>query len=164
MMAAIAAILGFLSSVAPMAIQLFTLKENNAQAIRLEQLKQQGAREQVAGQVDIANTQADVRQADHIYDFANTASGYRFVDALAVLIRPYITWVFFHFYVLMKVALFVYGVNMGYDLGQLVRLLWDETDAALFSAIIGFWFGNRVIMRTNQMAATQAIMQKGALK
>lgn len=164
MMAALAAIFGFLSSVAPMAIQLFTLKENNAQAIRLEQLRQQGQREAIAGQVDIANTQADVRQADHIYDFASGASGYRWVDALAVVIRPYITWVFFHFYLLMKAALFVYAVNRGYDLGQLVKLLWDETDAAIFAAIIGFWFGNRIIMRTQGMAATQAIMQKGNSK
>lgn len=161
MMAAIAAIAGFLASVAPLALQFLSLKENNAQAIRLEQLRQQGKREEIAGQVDIANTQADARQADHIYDFASGSSGYRFVDALAVFIRPYITWVFFHFYLLMKAALFVYGVNRGYDLGQLVKLLWDETDAAIFGAIMGFWFGNRVIMRSQQMAATQAIMQKG---
>lgn len=159
MMAAIAAILGFLSTVAPMAVQYFTVKENNAQAIRLEQLRQQGAREQVAGQVDIANTQVDARQADHIYEFASGASGYPFVDALAVFIRPFITMVFFLFFILMEAGLFVYGVNSGYDLGQLVKLLWDENTAAIFGAIMGFWFGNRVIMRTQGMAATQAIMK-----
>lgn len=160
MMAAIAAILGFLSSVAPLAIQYFSLKENNAQAIRLEELRQQGEREKTAGQVDIANVQADIEQGKHLYDFGSGSSGYKFIDAFSVSIRPYITWVFFHFYLLMKASLFVYGVNRGYDLGQIVKLLWDDTDSSLFGAIMGFWFGNRVIMRSQQMAATQAIMQR----
>ena len=159
MIAAISAILGFLSSVAPMAVQWLTLRENNAHAVEMEKLRQQGEREKIAGQVDIANTAVDARQAEHIYDFASGASGYPFVDALAVFIRPFITMVFFLFFILMEVGLFIYGVNSGFDLGQLVRLLWDENTAAIFGAIMGFWFGNRVIMRTQGMAATQAVMK-----
>lgn len=159
MIAAISAILGFLASVAPLAIQYLSLKENNAQSIRLEELRQRGEREKVAGQVDVANTQADIEQGKHIYDFSSGSSGYKFIDAFSVSIRPYVTWIFFHFYLSLKAALFVYGVNRGFDLGQLVKLLWDETDSSLFGAIMGFWFGNRVIMRSQQMAATQAIMQ-----
>lgn len=161
MIAMIGAILGFLSSVAPGIVQLFTLKETNAQQIRLETLRQQGRREEIAGQVDIANAQADVRQADHIYDYGAGSSGYRFVDALAVAVRPYITFVFFHFFLLIEGALFVYGVNQGYDLGQLAKLLWDDNTASIFGAIMGFWFGNRVIMRGQQaMAATLAVTKK----
>ncbi len=161
MIAAISAIAGFLATAAPLLFQWLTVKENNTHAMEMEKLRQSGKREEVAGQVDIANTQVDARQAERIYDYANGASGVRFVDALVVLIRPYITLIFFHFYLLLKVSLFIYGVNRGFDLGQLVKLLWDDTDAALFGAIIGFWFGNRVIMRSQGMAATQAIMQRG---
>ena len=159
MMAAIAAILGFLSSTAPMLVQWLTLKENNAQAIRMEELRQQGEKLKIAGEVDIANTQADVRQADHIYDFANGASGYPWVDAMAAFIRPFVTLVFFLFFILMEIGLFIYGVNSGYDLGQLVKLLWDENTQAIFGAIMGFWFGNRLIVRGRQqeMAATLAV-------
>lgn len=157
MMAAIAAILGFLSSVAPLAIQYFSLKENNAQAIRLEELRQKGQLQEAASKVDLANVEADTRQSEHIYDFANTPTGYRFVDALVILIRPYITFVFFHFFLLIEASLFVYGVNKGYDLGQLAKLLWDDNTAAIFGAIIGFWFGNRMIVRGQQMQATLAV-------
>lgn len=164
MIAAIGAIAGFLSTVAPLLVQWLTLRENNAHAVEMEKLRQQGEREKVAGQVDIANAQVDARQADHIYDFASGASGYPFVDAMAVFIRPFVTLMFFALYLLMKVGLFIYAVNQGYDLGQLVKLLWGEADEAVFGAIMGFWFGNRVIMRTQGMAATQAIMQSGARK
>jgi len=161
MIAALGAIAGFLSTVAPLLVQWLTLKETNSHAFSMEQLRQQGEREKIAGQVDIENSRVDARQAEHIYDFASGASGIRWVDALAVFIRPFITLSFFMLYLLMKVALFIYAVNSGYDLGQLVKLLWGEADEAVFGAIMGFWFGNRVIMRTQGMAATQAIMQRG---
>jgi hypothetical protein len=152
---ALPAILGALAGMVPAIMQWLTLKETNAQQIRLEELRQAGRRQEVAGQVDIANAQADQQQSQHIYDFGSAPSGYKFVDALAVVVRPYITMVFFHFWVAIKVALFIYGVNSGYNLGQLAKLIWDETDTAVFSAIMGFWFGNR--MMTRSMAATLAV-------
>lgn len=158
MIAAITAILGFLTSLGPAVVSYFELKENNAQAVRLEELKQRGRREELAGQVDVADAQADIRQADRIYGFASGASGYRFVDALAAIIRPYVTFVFFHFFLLIEAALFIYGVNSGYDLGQLAKLLWDDNTQAIFGAIMGFWFGDRMLKRGQQMAATRAIM------
>ena len=158
MIASIAAIFGALAGMVPSIISFFELKENNAQSIRMEELRQKGEIQKIAGQVDIENTKADVRQADHIYEFASGSSGYRFVDALAVFIRPYITIVFFHFWLLMEVGLFIYGVNSGFDLAQLVKLLWSEETAGIFAAIMGFWFGNRMMLRGNQrMAATLSV-------
>jgi hypothetical protein len=160
LLAALPAILGALAGMVPAIVQWLTLKETNAQQVRMEQLRQQGNREQIAGQVDIANTQADVRQADHIYEFASGSSGNKFVDALVVFVRPYITLIFFHLWVLLEVALFIYGVNSGYDLGQLTKLLWPEETAGIFGAIMGFWFGDRMMLRGSQrMAATLAVTQ-----
>jgi hypothetical protein len=83
------------------------------------------------------------------------------VDALAVFVRPYITLVFFHIWGLLEIFLFIYAVNTGYDLGQLVRLLWPAETQALFAAIIGFWFGDRMLLRGEQrMAATMSITQQ----
>lgn len=161
-LAALPAILGALAGMVPAIVSLFTLKANNAQQLAMAQLQLQAQKEGVALQVDLANAQADIRQADHIYSFGNSPSGNRFVDALAVFVRPYVTLVFFHLWVLMEVCLFIYGVNSGYDLGQLVKLLWPSETQAMFGAIIGFWFGDRMMLRgKQQMAATLAIT-KGA--
>jgi hypothetical protein len=165
MITGIVAAISAIAGMVPAILNFFTLRENNAQQFRLETLRQQGEREKIAGQVDIANTQADVRQADHIYEFASGASGYRFVDALAVFVRPYITLVFFHLFLGIEVALFVYAVNSGYDLGQLAKLVWDDNTASIFAAIIGFWFGNRMMTRgTQAMAATLAVTQSAVAK
>lgn len=157
-LAALPAILGALAGMVPAIVQLFTLKATNAHQLAMAQLQMQAAKESVALQVDLANAQADIRQADHIYGFASGSSGNRFVDGLAVFVRPYITLVFFHLWVLIKSSLFIYGVNSGYDLGQLAMLVWDADTAAIFGAIMGFWFGDRMLKRgQQQMAATLAV-------
>jgi len=160
MITGIIGILGALTGLVPAVMQWLTLKANNAQQLAMAQLQLEAQKEGVALQVDLANAQADIRQADAIYNFANGSSGNRFVDALAVFVRPYITIVFFHLWVLLEVFLFIYGVNSGYDLGQLVKLLWSDETAGIFGAIMGFWFGDRMMLRGQQrMAATLAVTQ-----
>jgi hypothetical protein len=146
----------------PALVQLFTMKANNAQQLAMRALDIQAAKDGVALQVDLANAQADIRQADHIYSFGAGASGNKFVDGLAVFVRPYITLVFFHLWILLEVFMFIYAVNSGYDLGQLVKVLWPSETQAMFGAIIGFWFGDRMMIRGQErMAATLAVQPKG---
>lgn len=162
MIAGIVAILGALAGFAPALVQLFTLKANNAHELAMAQLKLDAARQGTALEVDRARAEADVRQADRIYDFANQPSGYRLIDALVVLVRPAITFCVFGMWLVLTAGLFVYAVNSGYDLGQIYKLLWDEETQAIFAAIIGFWFGNRMMVRGQQtMAATMAVTAKG---
>lgn len=161
MISGIVAILGAVTGMVPAIMQWLTLKANNAQQLAMAQLQMQAAKEGAALQVDLANAQADIRQAERIYDFASGSSGNRFVDALAVFVRPYVTLVFFHFWLVLEACLFIYGVNSGYDLGQLVKLLWSDETAGIFGAIMGFWFGDRMMLRGQQrMAATLAVTEK----
>ena len=160
MITGIVAILGAITGMVPAIMQWLTLKANHAQQLALAQLQMQAAKEGGALQIDLANSQADIRQADHIYEFASGASGNRFVDALAVFVRPYVTLIFFHLWIFLEVCLAIYGINSGYDLGQLSKLVWDDNTAAIFGAIMGFWFGDRMMMRGQQrMAATLAVTQ-----
>ena len=158
MLSGIVAVVAALAGMVPSIVQLFTLKANHAQQLAMAQLQMQAAKEGGALQIDLANAQADIRQADHIYGFASGASGNRFVDALAIFVRPYITLVFFHLWILIEVCLVVYGINSGDDHGQLAKLVWDDNTAAIFGAIMGFWFGDRMLKRgQQQMAATLAV-------
>lgn len=155
------AILGALAGMVPAIIQFFTLKANNAQQLALAQLQLQAAKDGGALQIDLANSQADLRQADHIYGFGAGLSGIKWVDALAIFIRPFLTLAFFCIWAVMELFLFVYAVNTGYDLGQLVKLLWPSETQAMFAAIIGFWFGDRMMLRgSDRMAATLAVQPK----
>jgi hypothetical protein len=160
-LAALPAILGALAGMVPALVQLFTLKANNAHQLAMAQEQRQAAKEGVALQVDLANAQADIRQAEHIYSFGSGPSGNRFVDGLAIFVRPYVTLVFFHLWILLEIFMFIYAVNSGYDLGQLVKVLWPSETQAMFGAIMGFWFGDRMMLRGQErMAATLAVTQK----
>jgi hypothetical protein len=142
-------------------MQWLTLKANNAHQLAMAREQREAAKEGVALQVDLEMARADVKEAEFIHSFAAGTSGVKWVDALAILVRPYITLIFFHFWLLIEAGLFVYGVNSGYDLGQLAKLLWDDNTSGIFGAIIGFWFGTRMMTRGSQMAATMAVTQKG---
>ncbi len=161
-LAALPAILGALAGMVPAIVQLFTLKATNAQQLAMAQLQLQATKDGTALQVDLANAQADIRQADAVYSFGSGLTGNKFVDGLAVFVRPYITLVFFHLWILLEVFMFIYAVNSGYDLGQLVKVLWPSETQAMFGAIVGFWFGDRMMLRGNQrMSATLAVQPKG---
>ena len=158
MISGIVAILGAITGLVPSIMQWLTLKANNEHEREMAELRLQAQKEGVALQVDLANAQADIRQADHIYSFGAGTSGYKFVDAMAVFVRPYVTIVFFHLWLFLEVCLAIYGVNSGYDLGQLVKLVWSDETAGIFGAIMGFWFGDRMMLRGQQrMAATLAV-------
>lgn len=161
-LAALPAILGALAGMVPALVQLFTLKANNAYQLEMARLQLQGQKDNIALQVDLAGAQADIRQADAIYSFGGGSSGIKWVDALGILVRPFITIIFFLLWLTMEIWLFIYGVNSGYDLGQLVKLLWPSETQSMFGAIIGFWFGDRMMLRGQQrMAATLAVQPKG---
>lgn len=158
MISGIVAIFGAITGMVPALMQFLSLKANNAQQLAMAQLQLEATKAGKALEIDLANSQADIRQAEHIYGFASGASGYKFVDALAVFVRPYVTIVFFHLWIFLEVCLVIYGINSGYDLGQLVKLVWSDETAGIFGAIMGFWFGDRMMMRGQQrVAATLAI-------
>lgn len=159
---ALPAILGALAGMVPALVRLFTLKETNAHQLAMAREQREAQKEGVALQIDLANAQAGVRQADRVYDFGAGSSGIKWVDALAIFVRPYITLVFFHLWLLLEVGLFIYGVNKGFDLGQLVKLLWPPETQAMFAAIIGFWFGDRMMMRGQQRMSATLAVQAGA--
>lgn len=161
MITGIVAILGAITGFIPAITQFLTLKATNAQQLAMAQLQMQAAKEGGALQIDLANADADIKQADHIYSFGNNSTGYKFVDAIVVMVRPYVTIVFFHMWLALEACLFIYGVNSGYDLGQLSKLLWDDNTSAIFGAIMGFWFGDRMMVRGQQrMAATLSVTKK----
>lgn len=158
MISLITAILGALTGMVPGVLQFFTMKATNAQQLELRKLELQAAREGTALQVDLANAQSDIQQQQQLYNYAREPSGVRWVDALNTLIRPYITIIVFHVWIGVEITIAYYGFTRGGTVEQIAKSVWDENTQAVFSAIVGFWFGNRMLTRGNEhMAATMAL-------
>lgn len=158
MLTAIATILGAVTGLVPGILQFFTMRATNAQQLEIKKLELQAAREGTALEVDLAHAQSDIQQQQQLYNFAREPSGVRWVDALNTLIRPWITIVVFHMWAAVEIALLWYAINKGLDLKQIVDAVWDDAAKGILGAVVGFWFGNRMLTRGNQqMAATQAV-------
>lgn len=158
MLTGIIGILGALAGFVPALLQYLSLKASNAQAIELRRLEIEAAKANIALEVDLENVRADIEQQKHVYEFAAGSSGVKWVDALAVFVRPYITLIMFHVWIGLEVFLLLYGIANGVDFDKMVGALWDADVKSLFAAIIGFWFGDRGGKRWQQsMPATLAV-------
>lgn len=165
MLTGIIGILGAVTGLIPALLQFLSLKANNAQQLELRKLELAAARENIALQVDLAHANADIEQQRNVYNFAAAPSGIKWVDALAVFVRPYITLIMFHAWIALEAILLLYGIANGVDLEKMATMLWDEEVQGLFAAIVGFWFGDRMGKRgQQQMAATTTVMQAGEAK
>jgi len=136
---------GFVSSVLPSIITLFTRKNDQAhvRAMADKQLEAAKAGGQIALATEVAR--ADTEQQRELYRYAAGPSGNSRVDALTSLVRPYITMIMFHLWLGIETTVLIVGIRSGLSLGELVQLVWDEPTKAIFGAIIGFWFGNRAV-------------------
>lgn len=157
MLTGIIGILGALAGFIPSLLQYLSLRASNDQAIALRRLDIEAAKEGVALQVDLENARADVEQQRNVYNFASAPSGIKWVDALAVFVRPYITLIMFHVWIALEAFLLLYGIANGVEFDKMVSALWDADVKSLFAAIIGFWFGDRSGKRAVAMAATIAV-------
>jgi hypothetical protein len=157
MVTGIIGLLGALAGFVPSILQFLTLKANNAQSLELKKLEIEAAKENIALQVDLAQSQADIEQQRNVYNFASAPSGVKWVDALAVFVRPYITLVMFHAWIAIEGLLLLYGIANGAEFEKIAATLWDADAKSLFAAIIGFWFGDRGGKKL--MAATLAVTQ-----
>lgn len=73
-------------------------------------------------------------------------TGIAWVDAIAALVRPVVTYWFMAIYMMVKATAIVMVVN---DAGWVSAMdtAWTANDAALFAGILNFWFLGRVFER-----------------
>ena len=70
------------------------------------------------------------------------------VNGLRGSVRPVITYLFFALFAGVKVTL-IYALiaNQNVEWTVAIQTAWDQDTAAIFSAIMAFWFGNRAMSK-----------------
>ena len=166
MIALLSALLGFISSATPEMLKLFRDAKDRAHEITL--LKLQMEHEQQRWNSERAESSAEraVRLEAIMLEAAKTEdlvlnarlkeqlTGVRWVDAMAGSVRPLLTYSFFLLYAVVKAAQFhlmidpVLPWTTPMSMAQALSMIWSEEDIAIFSAIMAFWFGSRVMRRS----------------
>jgi len=143
-------LLGFLGAGIPELIKGYNAKQERKH--ELDVMDRQIAA-QAAGHVqrlEEINVQGDIRESEALYKAAVIPiTGVRLADAAIALynssVRPNITYAFFAMYAIVKLA----AVHSAVGVNWLVAFQnsWTESDMALFSVVMGFWFGARSLAK-----------------
>lgn len=144
----VSALLGLLGSALPAILEIFKSRQETANAIKLEEARNEAARVNSKLKLDQLNLEADIAETKSIYDSDAALDGGKFVNSFRAIIRPLITMVFFLVFIFVKVYAFYYGIQVqGLDVINMLPIIWDDETASLFAVTMGFWFGNRALDR-----------------
>jgi hypothetical protein len=94
---------------------------------------------------------ADIAESQALYRHDAQASGVRWVDGLRSSVRPTITYAFFLLFAAVKgSAIYLLIAVEGLVLAEALPQVWDGETAALFAAVVSFWFGARSLAKAKQ--------------
>ena len=162
MITLISTIFGVLSSLLPNIVNIFQKKLDYAHEIELTKIKMDAAREGLVLQLEIEGFKADVAEGESVRKHDIDIEYKGFWGSLRASIRPVITYAFFFLFCGIKIAAFVVLVQRGATPTELLTLVWDSETMAIFSAIVGFWFGSRSIEKFNTMYNGSSMFSLGS--
>jgi hypothetical protein len=154
MITLLSTIFGVISSLLPNIIKIFEKKLDYKHEIDLTKIKMDAAREGLILQLQIEEIKADALEGESVRKHDSDIEYTGFWAALRASIRPTITYAFFLVFVGIKIAAFWVLVERGTPTADLLLVIWDGETMAIFSAIIGFWFGSRAIEKFTKYSAS----------
>ena len=148
MISLLGSLLGFGTSFLPSVLGYFEKKAKFKQELLLLEARAKYAEQMSKYKIQELDAEADIAEAKAIYAHAEQLSknnSSKFISALQASVRPVITYLLFSVFAFVKVTQVIMAVQGGEDVLQGVVAAWDLETQAMFSAVIAFWFGNRMM-------------------
>lgn len=149
MLTVLSTILGALTSSVPSLLKMFDRNNELKHQREMARIQLEAAKKNVELQVELENVKALANEGESLRTHDASLDGGVFINALRASVRPLITYVFFILFVIVKISAVSLLIQNGLDVKEILPVIWDEETASLFSAILGFWFGSRVIDKLN---------------
>lgn len=140
---------GLLGSAIPSVIKIFEKKQDYKHDLELAQLHIEAGKDKVKQEALTAMVRAEVDDRISVRLHDSNLSGGKFINALRASIRPVITYSFFVVFVAIKFTALKIMIDNGIDAVVIIDRIWNDETMALFSTIIAFWFGSRVIEKSS---------------
>jgi len=161
----LSACLGFLAPFLPECLKFFQRKQDNQQELAILNLQiQKGAQEHIWKMEEIT-TQGDIAELTELHkpqqsfgvQLLDAAKGfnlsgwalypafylYSFLDFVAGMVRPVVTYSAFGFYMAVKWAQISMWKMGGTDTATAILQVWGPEDRAIVILVLSYWFGQR---------------------
>ena len=148
MMTLLGSLLGFVASAFPEILKLQSEKEERKHQLAMFDRQVELQKLGHTQKLDELNINADIKETEQVYNYANRDSGVRWVEGLQSSVRPVLTYAFFGLFAAVKLTSLV-TLAQAEDLtfASALQVIWDGETQALFATVMSFWFGGRAIQR-----------------
>ena len=158
-LALLSPLFGIIGSLLPSIVRIFERKQELKYEVELTKIKLNAAATQANIQYHIEEIKADAESRQSALDHDKSLDGGKFINALRASIRPVITYSFFILFVAVKWSAAYVMIKQGQDIPTMLDAVWDPDTMSLFSTIIAFWFGSRVMEKQEKLAAVTLSQQ-----
>jgi hypothetical protein len=155
MLALLSPLFGIMGSLLPSIVRIFERKQEIKYEIELTKIKLEAAERQADLNFNIEMVKADSNLRQSALDHDKSIDGGKYINALRASIRPVITYTFFFLFVAVKVAAAYVMLSTGQSVPEMLKAVWDVETMSLFSTIIAFWFGSRVMEKQERIPQPQ---------
>lgn len=148
MISLIGTLIGFGTSIVPEVLGYFKQKQANEQELRMLEAKAKYASQLSELRIKELDAEAEIQETKSIYEHDRTIDSGPIINSLRGSVRPVITYLFFALFAGVKATL-IYALiaNQNVEWTVAIQTAWDDDTAAIFSAIMAFWFGNRAMSK-----------------
>jgi|SanBayMetagenome_1026888.scaffolds.fasta_scaffold06233_2 hypothetical protein len=150
---------GILGSLLPSVVKIFERKQEIKYELDMAKITAEAGKYTAEVQYDIEAIKANAIERQSLYDHDKSLDGGKFINALRASIRPIITYSFFLLFVAVKTAAAYVMIKNGQDIPTMLDAVWDVDTMSLFSTIIAFWFGSRVMEKQSRINAVVSSSQ-----
>jgi hypothetical protein len=155
MLALLSPLFGILGSLLPSIVRIFERKQEIKYEIELTKIKIDAAERQADLNFNVEVVKADAQSRQSALDHDKSLDGGKFINALRASIRPVITYIFFFVFVAIKIAAACVMLSTGQSVPAMLDAVWDVETMSLFSTIIAFWFGSRMMEKQDRISQPQ---------
>ena len=154
MISLLGTLMGFGTSIVPEILGYFKQKQANEQQLKMLEAKAKYADQISKLKVEELDAEAEIAETKGLYAHDRSIDAGGFINGLRGSVRPVITYMFFLMFASVKGTM-IYAMisNQNIDWTMAVDTAWDDETAAIFSAIIAFWFGNRAMSKARAWVA-----------
>ena len=146
MITLISSIVGLISGFLPSIIKIFEKRQDYRYELELTKLKIDSVKSnlQITKEIEANKNNTAEEESVRSHDTAISTDN-SLIGNLKDSVRPVITYFFFFFFVGVKVAVAYVMFEKNMDPEKIINTVWDQNTMIIFSTIISFWFGSRLM-------------------